>query len=66
MARLIEAMHMIYMIPLLQRRSAEWEFFFRRNKEVVCWWQAEWADPVFDAENLANMPQVLAPAAPCP
>jgi len=66
MARLIEAMDMIYMIPLLQGRSAEWEFFFRRNKEAVCWWQAEWADPVFDAENLANMPQVLAPTAPCP
>jgi predicted dinucleotide-binding enzyme len=66
MARLIEAMDIIYMIPLLQRRSEEWEFFFRRNRAVVCWWQADWAGPVFDADNLAEMPEVLEPPAPCP
>lgn len=56
MARLIEAMAMIYMIPLIRHQDAEWEFYFRRNTDWVCRFKKEWADPVYDAENLAVMP----------
>lgn len=66
MARSIEALGMIYMIPLLQRRSEEWEFYFHRNADWVCRWQDEWSDPVFDADRLAEMPEKQNPLTPCP
>lgn len=66
MARSIEAMGLIYMIPLLQHRTEEWEFYFRRNADWVCRFKDEWGDPVFDAGNLANMPERQDPPNPCP
>ena len=66
MARFVEAMGLIYMIPLLQHRAEEWEFSFRRNTDWVCRFKADWADPVFDADNLAVMPEDTDPPAPCP
>ncbi len=66
MARTMEAMQVIYMIPLLQRRTEEWEFFFRRNADWVCKWQDEWSAPVYDADDLAEMPEKQDPPVPCP
>ncbi len=66
MARVIEALQIIYMIPLLQRRTEEWEFFFRRNANWVCQWQDDWTVPVFDADDLADMPEKQDPQVPCP
>ncbi len=66
MARLIEALQIIYMIPLLQRRTEEWEFYFRRNADWVCKWQDDWSVPVFDADELAEMPEKHDPQVPCP
>jgi len=66
MAGLIEALQIVYMIPLLQRRSEEWEFYFRRNADWVCRWQDDWSIPVFDAEELAVMPERQDPVTPCP
>jgi predicted dinucleotide-binding enzyme len=66
MAGLIESLQIIYMIPLLQRRTEEWEFFFRRNADWVCKWQDDWSTPVFDAGELATMPEKHEPLAPCP
>lgn len=66
MARSIEAMGIIYMIPLLQGRTEEWEFFFRRNADWVCKWQDDWSPPVFDADDLAEMPEKQEPPVPCP
>ncbi len=66
MARLIEALQMIYMIPLLQGRTEEWEFYFRRNADFVCKWQDDWSIPVFDANELAEMPEKQDPPVPCP
>jgi len=66
MARSIEAMQIIYMIPLLQRRTEEWEFFFRRNADWVCQWEDDWSIPVFDADELAEMPDKQDPPTPCP
>ena len=65
MAGLIEAMQIAYMIPLLQRRSEEWEFYFRRNADWVCRWQDEWSAPVYDADNLAEMPETQEPLKAC-
>jgi predicted dinucleotide-binding enzyme len=66
MARLIEALQMVYMIPLLQRRTEEWEFFFRRNADWVCKWGDDWSTPVFDADELAEMAEHQDPPIPCP
>jgi predicted dinucleotide-binding enzyme len=66
MAGLIESLQIIYMIPLLQRRTEEWEFFFRRNADWFCKWQDDWSTPVFDAGELATMPEKHEPLTPCP
>jgi len=66
MARQIESLQMIYMIPLLQIRTEEWEFFFRRNAHWVCQWGSDWSDPVFDADDLAVMAEQQDPPVPCP
>jgi len=66
MARSIEAMGIIYMIPLIRHQKAEWEFYFRRNADWVCRFQEEWADPVYDADDRAVMPSSQEPSAPCP
>jgi predicted dinucleotide-binding enzyme len=66
MARAMEAMGLIYMTPLLQRRTEEWEFFFRRNADWVCRWQDDWSVPVYDADHLAEMPETQDPPKPCP
>jgi hypothetical protein len=57
MARSVESLAMIYMIPLIRRDSTEWEFVFRRNADWVHKWQDDWGDPVVDAEHLAKMPE---------
>jgi predicted dinucleotide-binding enzyme len=66
MARAMEAMGLIYMTPILQRRTGEWEFFFRRHTHFVCMWEDDWTAPVYDAGNLAEMPQTQDPPVPCP
>lgn len=66
MARAIETMQLIYVIPLLQRRTEEWEFFFRRSADWVCRWQDDWSEPVYDADQLAEMPETQDPPKSCP
>lgn len=65
MSRLIESMAIIYLIPLMQRRSTEWEFVFRRNADWACKWEDDWSTPVVDADNLAKMPDKQKPPIPC-
>lgn len=66
MARYIEAMQFLYMIPILQRRDEHWEFFFRRTSDWNCKWQDDWSTPVYDANVLPDMPEKQDPPAPCP
>ena len=66
MARSIEAMGVIYMIPLIRHQKAEWEFYFRRNADWVCKFREEWAEPVYDADDRAEMPSSPEPPVPCP
>ena len=66
MGRLIDALQLAYMIPLLQRRDEEWEFYFRRSAHWVCIWQDDWTQPVDNAGDLADMPETQDPLRPCP
>jgi len=58
MARSIEALQMIYMIPYVQRRKAMWEFTFRRSNYWACHAASESLVPVFDADALAEFPGI--------
>jgi hypothetical protein len=70
MARQIENMQMIYMIPLSQNRPQNWEFYFRRSHHYGCYLSAgsttEGLAPVYDADDLAEFPQSGERPAPCP
>jgi len=70
MAREIEIMQMIYMIPLVQNRPENWEFFFRRSDHYGCYTSGgstvEGLGPAYDADNLADFPQTGEAPAPCP
>jgi predicted dinucleotide-binding enzyme len=65
MGQYIDALQLIYMIPLLQQAEEEWEFYFRRNADWVCQWQDDWSAPVYDKGNLAVMPETQSPPTPC-
>jgi predicted dinucleotide-binding enzyme len=69
MAREIEIMQMIYMIPLVQNRAENWEFFFRRSEYYGCYLSGESTSeglvPAYDANNLADFPRSGKPPAPC-
>ncbi|HSD69936.1 MAG TPA: hypothetical protein VLB07_10295, partial [Woeseiaceae bacterium] len=66
MSREIEALQRLYMVPLLQRRAAAWEPYFRRSYYWECIWDDTMSDPVADADNLASIPETQGPARPCP
>lgn len=71
MARTIEAMQNLLLVPLLQRRDTSWNFYFRRSNYWNCNPYVT-EDGVFewplaaDADNLADMPQTQGPSEPCP
>ncbi len=65
MGKYIDAMQLIYMIPLLQRRDEEFEFYFRRSADWVCQWGDDWSEPVYDADELAVMPETQSPLRSC-
>ena len=62
----IEAFARLYMVPLLQRRTAAWEPYFRRSYFWECEWSEDYSDPVADHDTLADIPQTQGPARPCP
>lgn len=66
MAREIETLQMIYMVPLVQARDQSWEFYFRRSNYWPCQEPEGWYDPVFDAGELAILPRTQGEPAPCP
>ncbi len=66
MSREIEALQRIYMIPLLQRRAAAWEPYFRRSYFWECMWPDDWSVPVEDADDLADVPETQGPPKTCP
>jgi predicted dinucleotide-binding enzyme len=70
MARQIENMQLIYMIPLSQNRPENWEFYFRRSHHYGCYTSGasttEGLVPVYDADDLAVLPRHGEAPAPCP
>lgn len=70
MAREIEHLQLIYMIPLSQNRPQNWEFYFRRGDHYGCYMShgttTEGLVPVYDADNLAVFPQGRESPMPCP
>jgi predicted dinucleotide-binding enzyme len=71
MARNIEAMMELYMVPLTQGRGAGWEFYFRRTNYWPCndYTGGEEVDggmPTSDAGNLAEIPETQGAPEPCP
>jgi len=65
MGKYIDAMQLIYMIPLLQQADEEFEFYFRRSADWVCKWGDDWSEPVYDAGELAVMPETQSPLRSC-
>lgn len=66
LSREIEALQRLYMVPLIQRRTAAWEPYFRRSYYWECIWTDDWSTPVGDADDLADIPDTQGPARPCP
>jgi predicted dinucleotide-binding enzyme len=66
MGRSIEALQVIYMIPMVQRRTTKWEFYFRRTHRLCEWVQSDWIDSAYDADELAVMPETQITPKPCP
>lgn len=65
LSREIEALQRLYMVPLIQRRAAAWEPYFRRSYFWECIWIDEYSEPVSDANNLAEFPETQGPAKDC-
>jgi predicted dinucleotide-binding enzyme len=69
MAREIEILQQVYMIPLVQNRPWNWEFAFRRSDQYRCYvsgdHNAESAVPAYDAHDLAVFPDNSPQRAPC-
>jgi len=65
MSREIETLQMIYMIPLVQVRDEGWEFYFRRSNYWPCQEPEGWYDPVYDRDELAQLPETQGEAQPC-
>ena len=69
MAREIEILQLIYMIPLVQNRPEHWEFYFRRSDHYGCYQSggstSEGLGPASDAGNLAVFPEGGKTPAPC-
>jgi hypothetical protein len=71
MARTIEAMMELYIVPHIQGRDTGWEFYFRRTNYWMCnqYTGSEEVDGDLsdsDMDNLADMPQTQSKPKPCP
>ncbi len=67
MAHILEDMQIMWLIPVIQQRQTGWEIHFRRSNPPCHWGSTgEWALPVADANDLANIPQTQDIPEPCP
>jgi len=66
LSRELEAMQRLYGVPFFQRRTAAWEFYFRRSYYWECIWEDSWSDAVSDADNLPQIPETQGKPRPCP
>jgi predicted dinucleotide-binding enzyme len=67
MAHIIEEMQVMWVIPVVQKQPTGWEIYFRRSNPPCHWSPTEdWAAPVADAGDLADIPQTQEIPEPCP
>lgn len=66
MARQIEALQVIWMIPVVQRRSVGWEFYFRRHQRNCEWIHSDWIESAYDVDNLVLLPETQITPQVCP
>jgi predicted dinucleotide-binding enzyme len=65
MSRALEAQAQLFMIPLYQRRTEHWETTAIPSSYWSCFWQDDWSEPVFDADDLAEFPKSNSQPTPC-
>lgn len=70
-ARHIEAMALIFTVPIMQNRDTYWDFYFPRTNYFECNTyegdsNGDEGPPVFDADDLAEIPYTQEPLPPCP
>ena len=66
LSRELEAMQRLYGVAFFQRRTAAWEFYFRRSYYWECIWGDDWSEPVADADDLARIPETQGEPRACP
>ena len=64
-AREIEAVARLWYVPILQRRSQEWELALRPANYWSCQWQDDWTESVSDKDDLSQFPEVETNLRPC-
>jgi predicted dinucleotide-binding enzyme len=71
MARYIEGIQVLYLVPIQQERQEHWSLAFSRSNYWVCNpyitedGESAWPVP-YDADDLAVFPEVKGPPEPCP
>lgn len=65
MSSAIEAQVLLFMVPLYQGRTANWESIAARTSYWSCFWGEDWSVPVYDADDLAKFPQHGQPLKKC-
>jgi hypothetical protein len=67
MAQVIEDLQIMWLIPVVQQRQTGWEIHFRRSNPPCHWGSTEeWALFVYDAKDLADIPQTREIPESCP
>lgn len=65
-SRYIEALGILYMVPLMQGRKEGIEFFYGRSSYGPCVWKVtDYYEPVVDHDDLAQFPESDSPPKPC-
>ena len=65
MSGALEAQVLLFMVPLYQGRTENWENTVSRSSYWSCFWQDDWSQPVSDHDDLAQFPDVGSQPAPC-
>jgi len=65
MSGAVEAQVLLFMVPLYQRRTENWENTASFSSYWSCFWQDDWSEPVSDADDLAEFPPAKSQPIPC-
>jgi len=65
LSRAVEANALLFMVPLYQRRTQNWESTASRSSYWSCFWGDDWSEPVKDSDDLAQFPEPASAPRPC-